>query len=133
MRKSAVSGRELAWTLLLAVGRPGLLHPGALSRSEKKHAVVVGVVHKVVDRIYAASGAGVAPGGAAVGRGALGLGVIDLVTALTTILEGVIEPQPLSDLVGVGVALVVGRRRAAIKKKCLFVATLLVAFYRSIS
>src|SRR5690606_7128318 len=94
-----------------------------LPRREVVHARVVRVVHEVLDGVGAAGGAGVPAGGAAEGRGGLGGGVADAVAAglaagrripaTAAAVEGVEEADVVADLVGAGVALVVGEEAAA--------------------
>src|SRR5690606_22849317 len=80
----------------------------------------VGVVHEVIDGVGPAGAAGVPAGGAPKGGAGLGGGVADLVAAAlaagrgvaarAAALEGVVEAEVVADLVGGGVALVVGER-----------------------
>src|SRR5262249_32181997 len=90
------------------------IHAGRLAGGEAVHAGVVGVVHEVGDRIHAGLRAGVAALRAAEGGAALAGGVVDAVAlAAAAALEGVVEAEPVADLVGRGVAQVVGGGAAA--------------------
>src|SRR5690606_22993910 len=97
----------VGWSTLGAIRRPLLAHPGRLTLGELGHAAVVGVVHEVVDRVHAFLAASVPALGALVRGLRLRRGVVDLVAAGAAVLEGVVEPEPVPDLVGAGVALVV--------------------------
>ena len=69
----------------------------------ERDAPIIGVVHEVVDGVNAATGAGVAAGGAAECLGGLSGGVRDLVAgAGAAALEGVVETEPMTSLVGEG-------------------------------
>jgi hypothetical protein len=81
---------------------------GYLARGEAGHARVVGVVHVVVDGVNGPTGAGITRSGATIGGGSLRRGIGDRVTTGASTLEGVVEPDPVSDLMGRGASEVVG-------------------------
>src|SRR5437868_12649097 len=83
-----------------AVGGPGCVDAGALAGSERVHAGVVAVVHVVVDGVGARGSAGVFAGGATVGGVALLRRVgYPVALASAAILEGVVQTEPVPDLV----------------------------------
>ena len=97
--------QHLATSSELIVKRSG---PGSLASSEPIHASVGAVVHPVVDRVNAATGASVLADGAAGGSGSLGRGVVDLVTGTgAAALEDVVKTEPVADFMSGGGALVV--------------------------
>src|SRR5262245_21550366 len=83
--------------------QPVVARPLSLSLGQLRVALVVGVVHEVVDGIEARlAGARVLRPvrRAAAGRDALGRGVVDLVALrVTGALERVVEPEPVAGLV----------------------------------
>lgn len=79
------------------------LEAGDLSLGEIVHARVIGVVHVVADGIKTRAGAGIACCGAAGSRGSLGRGIGNIVTiSIASALEGMVEPNPVPDLVSRG-------------------------------
>lgn len=91
------------------------IHARELSRREEVHAGVVGVVHEILDRVATGLVATrIKADGATLGGGTLRGGIAHGVAAsITAALKRVIEPEPVTDLVGGGVAQVVRRRAPA--------------------
>src|SRR5215213_199647 len=104
--------REVRRPASLPEGGELSLQPGDLTVGEPVHAGVEGVVHEVPDRVVARCGASVAAHRALECRGRLGSRVGDVVAGrVAAVLEGVVQPHPVPDLVGAGVAeVVVGGR-----------------------
>lgn len=98
-----------------AVSGPVRVNASLLAGGELLVASVIRVVHVVVDGVDTGlAGAGVTADGAARGGRGLGGGVGNQVAgAGAAALEGVVEAEPVTDLVGGGVALVVVGQRAA--------------------
>jgi hypothetical protein len=83
-----------------AIGVVHLLHPRGLVGCEVVHAGIVRVIHEVLYRVPATASARVTSEGAAVRGGFLGRGVNRKVAAaLAASLEGVVESQPVPNLV----------------------------------
>lgn len=94
--------------VLGAVGVPLVVHAGLLTGGELLVTGIVRVVHVVVDGVDSSTGAGVASGRAARSSSLLGRGVGNRVTnGAAGALEGVLETEPVADLVDNGVPVVV--------------------------
>ena len=102
IKESLQSPKEAGATLLCTVLVPELEDSSGLAGAELVHAGIVGVVHEVVNWVLAGvfvSLAGVLALGASLSGISLGWSVIDLVTTIAAVLEGVEKTQPVSNFV----------------------------------
>ena len=94
-----LAGGELGHAAVSRVVR----QPSELPAVRRMDVLIVGVVHVVVDGVNAGAGAGVAADGASVGGLVLRGGVSNaIVGGAAAALEGVVETEPMTSLVGEG-------------------------------
>jgi len=94
-----------------------LKRPVELPVREALSASIVAVVHHVLDGIRSTTRASVASSWAAGGSASFGSSVIDLITTVTAILESMIKPDPMPDLVRHDLASIQSRSSTSTRKE----------------